>query len=117
MIVVDDELRMSEYLARLLSQQGFSVDIALDGESAISLACERPYAMAFVDFRMPGMNGAELFERLLEEQPGLVGVFVTGYPSLDTVFPAVNAGAARVLSKPVNSDEVRQVVTECLSMS
>lgn len=116
-LVVDDDHRKCEFLAATLSREGYGVDTALDGKAALGLAAERPYALALLDFRMPDMNGDEVYRRITASQPELIGIFLTGYPTLDTVFPAVQAGAARVLAKPVDAVEVTQLVAECLKAS
>ena len=116
-LVVDDDHRTCEFLAATLSREGYHVDTALDGTAALGLAAEWPYALALLDFRMPDMNGDEVYRRITESQPELISIFLTGYPTLDTVLPAVQAGAARVLAKPVDAVEVTQLVAECLRTS
>jgi DNA-binding NtrC family response regulator len=61
---------------------------------------------------MPGMDGAELFARLRQVQPELIGVFLTAYATLDTVYPAICAGIVRVLAKPANAEELLPLVAE-----
>ena len=53
--------------------------------------------------------------RIQELQPGVREVFLTGYPSIDTVYPAIEAGADHVLAKPVNPAELLQVLEEELA--
>jgi ActR/RegA family two-component response regulator len=45
-------------------------------------------------------------------RPNLVGVFVTGFPTIDTVYPAVSVGVQRVLAKPAGSGELLSVIEE-----
>jgi CheY-like chemotaxis protein len=105
-LVVDDDRRTCTYLARILSAKDWRVDTACDGSTALALAQETPYNAILLDYRMPGMDGAELCRRIRERQPDVRAVFLTGFPSIDTVYPAMAAGGERVLSKPVKSAEL-----------
>jgi DNA-binding NtrC family response regulator len=78
----------------------------------LELLDRQRYNMALIDFRMPQMNGVELYERMRGQQPDLIGVFLTGYPTIDTVYPAIDAGVQRVLAKPAASEEILAVVEE-----
>jgi CheY-like chemotaxis protein len=94
----------------LLSDQGYEVDIASDGEAALDLLGDHPYDLVVLDYQMPGMNGVELFRAARQVQPELVGVFLTAYADISTIFPAMDAGVERVLAKPVDSRELLPVV-------
>jgi DNA-binding response OmpR family regulator len=113
-LVVDDDRSNCDLVSRLLAQQGYDCDVALDGEAALELVAETPYALAVLDYQMPGMNGVELFRRVRELQPDLLGVFLTAYPSINTVFPAIDAGVERVLAKPANARELVAVVEDMI---
>ena len=104
-LVVDDDRRTCSYLARILSAKDWRVDTACDGSTA-ALAQETPYNAVLLDYRMPGMDGAELCRRIRERQPDVRAVFLTGIPTIDTVYPEMPAGGTRVLSKPVKSAEL-----------
>jgi DNA-binding NtrC family response regulator len=116
-LIVDDDPATCECLAKALSREGYEVYIANGSTEALHLIAERTYALALLDYRMPEMNGDEVYRRMLTIQPDVIGVFLTGYPTLDTVFPAVDSGAARILAKPVDLNELIQVVNDCLVMS
>ena len=60
------------------------------------------------------MNGVELFRRLREMRPDLAAVFLTGYPTIDVVYPAIEAGIVRVLSKPADFQELVPILEEYL---
>lgn len=114
-LVVDDEQRTREYLEAILSAHGWRVDTACDGPTALSLARRNRYDAVIFDYRMPDMDGAETCQRIRQIQPNIRGVFVTGFPTIDTVYPAIGSGADRVLAKPVNSAELVNALEEELA--
>jgi CheY-like chemotaxis protein len=105
-LVVDDDRSNSLLVSKVLSGQGYAVDIATDGLSALRLVDEHRYSLAVIDYQMPGMNGVELFRAAREKQPELPGIFLTAHANINTVFPAIEAGIERVLAKPLNSAEL-----------
>jgi len=109
-LVVDDDRGNCEVVARLLAERGYQVDTACDGESALDLINQFAYQLAVLDYQMPGMNGVELFRRARGIRPEMKGVFLTAYTSINTVFPAIEAGVERVLAKPADARELIPLV-------
>ena len=114
-LVVDDNRDTCTILARLLSAFGYEADVAYHGRAALELLLKRPYGFAIVDYQMPGLNGVELFRQMRSVQPDLAGVFLTGHTTIDVVFPAIEAGILRVLSKPADFQELIPIIEEHLS--
>jgi two-component system response regulator HydG len=113
-LIVDDDADAGEMMSKLLSACGFQADVARDGYKALKLAEDKQFGIAIIDYRMPGMNGVELFRRLREMRPDLAAVFLTGYPTIDVVYPAIEAGIVRVLSKPADFQELVPILEEYL---
>ncbi len=113
-LVVDDNEDSAAMTAKLLSALGFTADVANSGVVALQRVEQKHYGVAILDYQMPGMNGLELFRQIREIQPDLCGIFLTGYTTIDVVFPAIEAGVLRVLSKPVNFEELVPIIEEHL---
>ncbi|HEX5447399.1 MAG TPA: response regulator [Pirellulales bacterium] len=111
-LVVDDDPDACATTAKLLWAWGYQADVAHDGASAHKLADQKKYAIAIIDYMMPGMNGIELFRRMRRLQPDLAAIILTGYTSIDVVYPAIEAGILRVLAKPVDFNELMPIIEQ-----
>src|SRR5262249_32978217 len=111
-LVVDDDRSYCNLVAGLLAKRGYTVDRANDGESALQLVSRNPYDLAVIDFQLPNMNGVEFFRKAKELNPDLLGVFLTAHANIETVFPAIDAGIERVLSKPLDGREMIPLVEQ-----
>src|SRR5450631_4110402 len=78
LLFVDDDKSVRDAVARTLRRRGFIVDLAVDGEDALILAREFPYAVVATDYRMPGLSGSELVQALQAICPEATFVIVTG---------------------------------------
>ncbi len=114
-LVVDDDGAVRARVTEIFSSRNWQVDTAEDGPSALALVEQQPYDVVVLDYRMPGMNGAELCRRIRELQPDVRGVLLTGFPTIDAVYPAMQAGADHVLAKPVDGAELLRVVEQELA--
>jgi DNA-binding NtrC family response regulator len=112
-ILVDDNHDACETAAKYLRWAGdYEVEMAYDGRSALRLFADNNYALAVIDYQLPDMNGIELFRQAKVIRPDLKAIFVTGYPTIDVVFPAIDAGVLRVLAKPVEFEELIPVIDD-----
>jgi FixJ family two-component response regulator len=107
--VVDDDSHVREGLISLISSEGFRV-VAF-GSGADFLATEKPDAPAclVLDLNLPGLNGLELQQELLErESPPIV--FITGHGDIPSSVRAMKAGAIEFLPKPFDPDDLLRAV-------
>jgi DNA-binding NtrC family response regulator len=111
-LFVDDDRDTCSIVATLLRAWHYDVDTANDGKSALRLVDQKSYGLALIDYRMPGMNGVELFRRMRHRRPDIVGIFLTGFATIDVVYPAIESGILRVLTKPVDFTELRPIIEE-----
>ena len=113
-LVVDDEPMVRKSLALALERAGASVTTASDGQEALSKFREAKSSVIFADVKMPGMDGFALLRSVKRMAPDTPVVLITGFNSDDVSTRAEEAGAARVLTKPVTSAELQQVLVALL---
>jgi CheY-like chemotaxis protein len=105
MLIVDDDQDMAESIADLVEIRGYEADLAASGPEAIAKFQERDYDIAFMDVRMPGMNGVECLLEILKLKPDANVVMMTAYSVEQLLKTALQNGAAGVLYKPFEMNE------------
>ena len=109
-LLVDDSKRVLNTLGKLLRQLGCRVVTANTGKLALQLLEAREFDLALVDVVMPGVGGLEVLARAREFRPDLPVVMITGYGAEELEDEASRLGAADFLGKPVDGDELRDVI-------
>lgn len=115
LLIVDDEQDTCSNLSDILSDLGFQVDVAYDGPSALELVKQQPYDVAILDLKLAGMDGLELYRRIRQLSAGTVAIVVTAYASSTTAASVLDAGAWKILSKPVDFPRLMELVDEALN--
>ncbi|KDA04994.1 transcriptional regulator [Microbacterium sp. CH12i] len=99
-LVVDDEFEMADLISRGLRGEGYDVDTATDGLSAMALANESEYDFAVLDVMLPGMSGFELCRWLRQQHVALAIILLTARDAVDDRVRGLDAGADDYLTKP-----------------
>ncbi len=105
-LLVDDDASFRGRLARALQARRFDVREAGDFAESIAACRDDPPEMAVVDLRIPGPDGLEVVRALLEIEPAMRVVVLTGYGSIATALKSVRLGAVHYLTKPAYPDEI-----------
>ncbi len=114
-LVVDDEIEIAKALRRLL-RKDFNVEVAHSGDEALQCIAQCQVDLVLSDFRMPGMNGAQLLEAVKRSHPDIVRVMLSGYADISALAASVNDGeVVRFLRKPWDDAELLQVLHKLLS--
>jgi CheY-like chemotaxis protein len=113
-LVVDDDVDTCRNLADILTDLGYHVDIAHDGLAALELVRRRPYDVALLDLKMPGMDGLTLYREIRRLRAETVAIVVSAFAGKDTSSQALAAGAWQVLAKPVDFPRLLGLVHEAL---
>ncbi|MEN6519570.1 MAG: response regulator [Armatimonadota bacterium] len=110
-MVVDDEKEIRELFRDVLENQGYEVTVCENGTDAIKCLEERPVFAAFVDIRMPGMDGVETLRLMKEVNPDTQVVMITGYTRNESVDKALKLGCFVCMMKPFKLQDIMSVIT------
>ena len=103
-LLVDDEVDFVDVLAERLEARGLSVQKTNSGEDALAAAERTVFDAIVLDMAMPGMDGIETLEGLLEINPDLQVILLTGRATLEQAVAAIRLGALDLLEKPADID-------------
>ncbi len=115
-LVVEDEPSISDVCRRVLTRQGFEVDIAANGKVAQDIIGKKPYDLCLMDIRTPAMNGKELYEWLQEKYPQLTKrvIFTTGDVLGGDTKSFIEGTGRPFLPKPFSPGDLKAIVRETL---
>lgn len=113
-LIIDDEIGMRAGCQRALAPHGHRVSTAEHGVEGLRRLREEDFDVVLLDAMMPGMSGLEILERILQYDPDIVCVMITGYATVDLAAQAMKQGAHDFLPKPFTSDELIAVVQGAL---
>lgn len=116
LLLVDDETKFLETLARRLRMREFEVHTAQSGVEALYQAGVHPIDVAIVDLKMPGMQGDELIEALLSEYPAMEVIVLTAHGSVQSAVECVRSGSRHYLQKPCETEALLAVIQESLEI-
>ena len=109
-LVIDDDEFILSSIKEILSQNGYLVHTAKDGEEMLNKLKERVYNLILLDIVLPDIDGLDLIERLTDTLPRMRKVIITGYASLENAVRALNLGANAFIMKPISPKELIEVV-------
>lgn len=109
-MIVDDERVVRESFYHWFIKTGHGVETAASGEEALAKLEDRPFDILFVDIKMPGMDGIELLERVMETYPDTIVIIITAFGSIESAIKAMKIGASDYLLKPFKPDQLSLVL-------
>lgn len=113
-LVIDDDLDYLKLVSKVLSDEGYEVDVAKSGQEAIEKCIKNFYSLMLIDIKLPDVEGIELLTRIKDTDPKIRKVIITGYPGPENMRQALNLGADAYLIKPVEADELLETVRKQL---
>jgi two-component system response regulator MprA len=106
-LVIDDELKIADFMRRGLAYEGYTVDVAYDGESGLAQARREPPDLVILDIMLPGLDGLEVCRRLRAGEHGSVPILMlTAKDAVPDRVAGLDAGADDYLVKPFAFDEL-----------
>jgi CheY-like chemotaxis protein len=113
-LLVDDDDQVRATIGRGLVELGYGVREADSGEAALAMVAEKAPQLVILDYKMPGMDGAETAREIAKLEPDLPIVFSTGHAALRAMRNAAGEGMP-VLEKPFSLAELDALIKETLA--
>jgi len=113
-LVIDDDAVVGRSFDRVLSNKGYEVDTALNGEEGLKDIESQDYDVIFTDIKMPGMDGLEVAERIKARCPWTPVVVITGYGTEENEARAHVLGVNGFVRKPLTPEMIESVTLKAL---
>lgn len=116
-LLIEDEKRLSHFIKKGLSEQGFAVDTAYDGEEGLYFALQETYDIIILDIMLPKINGIDICKRLRKEHNKIPLLILTAKGEVEDVVEGLDAGADDYLTKPFAFAEFKSRINALLRRS
>ena len=114
-LVVDDRFSDREILNQILTDKGYKVAGAADGNEAIEMVKDSHYDIIFMDIKLPGKDGFAAFQEIHALDPDARVIFMTGFVLEDSIRQAIDAGAYPVAYKPFDMENILALVEQIMA--
>ncbi len=109
-LVVDDDPSFNGLVSNYLERQNFTTTSVYSSNSALTELAREKYDLVLVDYKLPGMDGLQLIERIKSSYQGLPVILITNYADIRVAVDSIKLGAFEFVTKPVNPDELLKVI-------
>jgi DNA-binding NtrC family response regulator len=114
-LLVEDEFNLGKGLQMVLSEEGYKVNLAMTGLSALETFKGNGFNLVVADLRLPDIDGLEVLKQISDERPQTKMLVITGYPSVSSAVTAMKMGVYDYISKPFTEDEFMTAVVGALN--
>ena len=105
-LIVEDEVRIADFLQRGLRAEGHFSVVANDGEAGFALALEGDFDLVLLDMMLPGMHGRDICQQLRMNKINTPLIILSAMDSLDDVIAGLRMGADDYMTKPFSFEEL-----------
>lgn len=113
-LVVEDDITFSEYLEKILSFNGYSIQLARSGQDALKFICDEKADLILMDIGLPDMDGYSLIEQIGIDAPDTPVILMTGNASIESATEALKNGAYDYLAKPLEPRRLLNTIQNAL---
>jgi two-component system, response regulator, stage 0 sporulation protein F len=114
-LVVDDEEGARELFFTILSDEGYDITLANNGEEALARFKSDAYDLVVTDIKMPVMDGLQLLQEIRKTGSKTDVIMVTAYGEVESYLKAMSLGAAEYINKPIRIKELKRIVHKVLT--
>ena len=108
-LIADDERAITDGLSAILSDEGYTVDVAVDGQKALERLSNDAYGVVLADFKMPKLDGLALLKEMQQREIHTECIIITGQATVDSAVQAMRQGAYDYIEKPLNSEKLNRL--------
>ena len=105
-LIIDDERSIRNSLREILADEGYDVDVAEDGAQGCAMVEKEKYSVIFCDIKMPGMDGVEVLDRMIEMCVDAAVVMISGHGDINTAVECIKKGAFDFIPKPLDLNRI-----------
>ena len=105
-LIIDDERSIRNSLKEILADEGYSVDVAEDGQQGCAMVDKEKYSVIFWDIKMPGMDGVEVLDKMIEMGVDAAIVMISGHGDINTAVECIKKGAFDYIPKPLDLNRI-----------
>ena len=105
-LIIDDERSIRNSLKEILVDEGYSVDVAEDGQQGCAMVDKEKYSVIFCDIKMPGMDGVEVLDKMIEMGVDAAIVMISGHGDINTAVECIKKGAFDYIPKPLDLNRI-----------
>ena len=109
-LVIDDDATVCSLFKDTLKGMGHAITTSNDPYKGLELVKSYDYSMVFLDLKMPGMDGAELFKQIKAVKPDLPVTIITAYPDSDSMMRALAHGPFGIMRKPFKESDILMAI-------
>jgi DNA-binding NtrC family response regulator len=113
-LVMEDEFSVAKGLEIVLTEEGYVVDLAMTGQSALDKSNAKLFDLLVADLRLPDIDGMEVVRQVKKKRPQTEAIVITGYPSVSSAVESVKIGVYDYLRKPFTDDQFMEAVEGAL---
>jgi DNA-binding NtrC family response regulator len=115
--VIDDDPANIKFVRFVLANEGLEIHSASDAQSGLDLIHQIRPQIVLLDLVMPGVQGMEVLQKILEFDPGIDVILMTGFYSTESAVEAIQKGAADYFPKPCSPDKLREKINQIKEVS
>ncbi len=108
-LIADDEQAITSGLSAILSDEGYDVEIAGDGQKALERLSDDRFGVVLADLKMPKIDGLSLLRELQQKEIPTECIIITGQATVDSAVQAMQQGAYDYIEKPLNADKLNRL--------
>jgi len=113
-LVVDDEKRIREGSRKVLTEKGYRVSTAENGEVGMQMIADQFFDIILLDLMMPGLSGFDVLTRVKTLHPDAVIIIITGYATIENSIEAMKKGAFDFIPKPFTPSQLKVTISKAI---